>query len=73
MVFVGCTARYGDQDHADQVVQHVEPRLQRRAEHGERAGSKPDEDLDQRDEGVENENDEQRSPYGRRACVDGLT
>ena len=45
MVLVGRAAGDGDEHDADDIVQHVEPRLERGAEHGERAGADSDDDF----------------------------
>ena len=67
MVFVRRARGDGNEHHADHVVQHVEPRLERGAEHGQRARAHSDDDLDRGDERVEREDDSQRAPNAGRA------
>lgn len=66
VVLVRLAAGHADEHDADQIVQHVEAGLERRAQHRERAGSRADHDLDERDRRVEQEHDDEHAAHRRR-------
>ena len=65
MLLVGSASRDSDKRQRDEVIQEVEPRLQRRADHRERAGMDADHDFAHRHNGVEHQYDDESAFDGR--------
>ena len=71
MILVGLPRRHPDERDADDVVEHIEGRFERCAEHRERVRAHADDDLDGRHERIQHQDEDQRVADRRLAMGSG--